>query len=508
MNAFCVPLFLFPVFAPQAKPDEKLTSESHLKADYEARLNDILGKGITPEKNAVVLLWKAFGPTPEGGNGMPAEFFKRLGIPEPPKQGDYFVGMYRYLADHLKLDRDDHDPINDQQGWATKQPWAAKDYPQVAAWLKLNEKPLVVVVEASKRPDYYNPLVSRKTEKDPGALIGVLLPGVQKCRELGAALCARAMLKVEEGKYDEAWQDLLAAHRLGRLVARGGTLIEALVGIAVDTVASNAELAYLERAKLSSKQILDRLKDLRELPLMPSMADKIDTGERHMYLDSLQLIRRGGVGQLEGLADGKGRKPTPEELQALAMIDWEPAIKTGNKFYDRMAAAIRLKDRAEREKAFDKIEADLKTLKRDAANQARIIGDVLRGKDPGKDIGKAIGDILICLLMPAIQKVQSSRDRSEQIERNLHIAFAMAAYHRDTGRYPAKLDDLAPKYLATVPDDIFTGKPLTYKPTEKGYLFYSVGQNGKDEGGQWHDDDPPGDDPRVRMPLPPLKKNK
>ncbi len=168
----------------------------------------------------------------------------------------------------------------------------------------------------------------------------------------------------------------------------------------------------------------------------------------------------------------------------------------------------RIKDRAARETAFDKLEEDLKALKKDAVNQAGILADVAAGKDPGKQVSKAIGDILLSLLMPAFQKVQSARDRAEQIERNLHIAFALAAYRADTGRYPAKLDDLAPKYLATVPADIFNGKPLIYKPTEKGYLFYSVGANGKDEEGRWYDDDPPGDDPRVRMPLPPLKKDK
>ena len=57
-----------------------------------------------------------------------------------------------------------------------------------------------------------------------------------------------------------------------------------------------------------------------------------------------------------------------------------------------------------------------------------------------------------------------------------------------------------------MPGDLFSGKPLIYKPEGKGYLFYSVGANGLDEGGRWYDDDPRGDDPRVRMPLPPLKK--
>ena len=53
--------------------------------DYEAALNERLGKGITPEKNANVLIWQALGPKPEGGRGMPPEFFKQLGSAAPPE---------------------------------------------------------------------------------------------------------------------------------------------------------------------------------------------------------------------------------------------------------------------------------------------------------------------------------------------------------------------------------------------------------------------------------------
>ena len=56
------------------------------------------------------------------------------------------------------------------------------------------------------------------------------------------------------------------------------------------------------------------------------------------------------------------------------------------------------------------------------------------------------------------------------------------------------------------PGDLFSGQALIYKPAEKGYLFYSVGVNGKDDEGRWYNDKPSGDDPGVRMPLPPLKK--
>ncbi len=247
------------------------------------------------------------------------------------------------------------------------------------------------------------------------------------------------------------------------------------------------------------------MKDLQALPPMPAMADKIDLLERFTFLDSLQLIRRNGVGALESLASGRGRKPTPEELKAMAKIDWEPALRSGNRWYDRLVAASRLKDRVSREKELDRIDTDLKALKKETPTPATLAKRVL-GKDPPDQlVGKVIGDVLVGQLLPATRKVESALDRAEQMQRNLHVAFALAGYHRDEGRYPAQLADLAPRYLPAVPSDLFSGKALVWRPNETGYLLYSVGVNGKDEEGRWIDDNPPGDDLCVRLPLPAIK---
>ncbi len=428
--------------------------------DYEAALNDRLGKGFTPDKNAVVLLWKALGPTPDGGKGMPAEFFKRLGMEEPPANGTYIIGLVAFLKDHLKLDRDEIDAGIAQLNSASLRPCTAKDYPHLAAWLKANEKPLEVAIEATKRPDYFSPLVARRSEKGPGMLMAVLLTGAQKCREIASSLAIRAMLRVEAGQFNEAWQDLLACHRLGRLVGRGGPQLGALdPGCAIDQMARQADLAYLERANLTARQVQDRLKDVNNLPSIPPLVEHLQF-ERFLYLDALQTIRRGDK---------------EEEQRALGKVDWEPALRNGNRWYDRMAVALRLKDRGERNAELDKIEADLKTLKKEATD-LHDLEKHLFGKDsPDKTIGKSIGDSLITVTLPAVGKVMNSCERVEQTQRNLQVAFALAAYHSDNGRYPTKLDDLTPKYLAAVPSDLFSGKALIYRPSEKGYLFYSVG---------------------------------
>jgi hypothetical protein len=471
--------------------------------DYEIALNAELSKGIKPEKNAAAALVLVLGPAPEGGDGLPDAYFKWLDIPIPPKDGDYFIGEGAYVHDKLGLSGEQIEALYELQSRLTQRPWVPKDCPPLAEWLKANEKQLALVIEAVKRPQYFNPLASRRKEGESSDLIGTLLPTVQKCRELSSALTLRAMRHIQEKKFDEAWQDILACHRLGRLVGQGATLIEGLVGYAICQVASNATLAYLAYADLTSKQAMEQLKELQALPPLPQMADKIDICERMMGLDAVQMIRRKGGAGFGAFFDAS-RPLHDEELKALKVVDWTPLMQTMNKWYDRTSAAMRLKDRAAREKEFDKIDEELRVLMKDGSPEN--LKKLLQEKDAGKVIGKAFGHVLLGLLSPSVRKVQQANDRLSQVTHNLHVAFAMTAYRKDNGHNPANLADLAPKYLASVPDDLFSGKPLIYKPSEKGYLFYSVGPNGKDDGGHWYDDDPPGDDPRVKMPLPELKK--
>jgi hypothetical protein len=476
--------------------------DKHGYVDYVAALNERLRKDITPENNANVLIWQALGPRPEGGRPMPPEYFQWLGIESPPEQGDYLVSWQNYLKEHLKSDAGiDRNAFNDRLARAAQWPWTAKEEPELADWLHQSEKPLALVKEATGRPDYYNPLVPRRTDDWSPGLIAALLPSAQRCREVAAALTCRAMLRVTEGKVDEAWQDLLACHRLGRLVARGGGLIEFLAGIAIDAVASKADLAFLDHAKLESKQVLVCLEDLRKLPPMPAVADKMDSAERFMLLDTMMLTARHGLSFLENLAGENSAPPKGNSFKGKLFtrsIDWDPAYRIANSWYDRCVTGLRLTDRTARLQEMAAFRQDLMLLKQQVASTG-VIEKAFMGP---KERGEMIGNVLITLMLPAYDKVQGAADRCEQGQRNLHLAFALAAYHRDHGRYPAELDELAPKYLEKVPDDLFSSEPLIYRLEDKGYLLYSVGPNGTDEGGRGYDDAPRGDDLGVRMPVP------
>jgi hypothetical protein len=472
--------------------------------DYAAALNERLSQGVTPANNANVLIWKAIGPRPEGAP-MPAEFYKWLGIDEPPEKGDYFIGLEEYLKEHLKIDDPEKaEEIRNQQTRSTQDPWTAQQHPHVAGWLKVNEKPMALVIEATRRSHFFSPLVTEKTDKGRGPLMGALVSGAQKCRELAAALAARAMFRVSAGHHDQAWQDLLACHRLSRLVGRGGSLIEGLVGLATEHVATIADVALLAHADFSAEQIKDRLRDLQQLPPMPLMADKLELGERLVFLDTIKFVEQGGIDALVRLSGGNPSKaPGPIAQRYLESIHWDDALREANRWYDRLAAAMRIKDHQARRKELDELVVEIKTLKAKSVEAPALIRMAL-GTPQAK--GKALGDVLIALLTPAFVKVQEASDRREQVQQNLHLAFASAAYRRDHGRYPETLEALAPRYLPRIPLDLFSGKALTYRPAADGYLLYSVGINGQDDEGRSYDDDPAGDDLSVRIPLPPLRQ--
>src|SRR5262245_38530779 len=140
------------------------------------------------------------------------------------------------------------------------------------------------------------------------------------------------MLHLGEGRHDDAWQDLIACHRLGRLVGKGGTLVQSLVGIALDQIASDAEVVYLAHARPTAVQLQARMRDLRALPPLPRIADTIDLGERFMYLDCVRLVATGGPEVLQGFANGvrPKKKLDAGAKAALEDIDWALTLKEGN----------------------------------------------------------------------------------------------------------------------------------------------------------------------------------
>jgi hypothetical protein len=75
--------------------------------------------------------------------------------------------------------------------------------------------------------------------------------------------------------------------------------------------------------------------------------------------------------------------------------------------------------------------------------------------------------------------------RSQTLVNEGQIACALERYRLAHGEYPETLEVLAPQFIERLPHDIINGQPLKYRRMEgRGFLLYSVGWNGIDDGGR------------------------
>ena len=74
---------------------------------------------------------------------------------------------------------------------------------------------------------------------------------------------------------------------------------------------------------------------------------------------------------------------------------------------------------------------------------------------------------------------------NDALLRTTAAALAAERFRIDNGRWPDSLDQLVPKYISAVPRDPFVDAPLKFKKIPEGLFIYSVGYDGKDDGGKF-----------------------
>jgi hypothetical protein len=514
--------------------------------DYVAAVNSAYGKDVTPDNNAAVLLFQAVGPK-KVAPATRAELFKLLGMPNLPDDGPYLVSfdtfVKRWEVDHaeaaqkllgdLNADRaakskaaadrlaaakrdlwehDDEavppngatrddkvdlvrqleenpdlrleplsllDLANEQFDKAVATPWSADEFPIVADWLHANDAPLKLVVEASRRPKYFEPWVSI-----PGQpmISGILFPLPEGTHEAAQALAARAMLRAQKSQNDEAWQDLLVCHRLARLIGQGPAMVNSFVEAGVEAIAVQGDQALANQGALTADQAWRYLAELAGLPLLSPISSKIDLAERFLCLDSMVQFANGG--NLGGAMTAAGKKPAglgilKQGFQNL-VIDWDESLRTVNRWYDRLVAASNLPSARQRTREMNALKDEIEATVIDFnASRLKLLWAGRAGR------GEQSANIFLALLTPAVAMVSEAMDRVGTTRQITEVVFALAAYRADQGKYPDKLADLTPQYVKALPKDLFGEADLIYRlQDDGGYLLYSVGPNGLDNGGR------------------------
>jgi hypothetical protein len=80
-------------------------------------------------------------------------------------------------------------------------------------------------------------------------------------------------------------------------------------------------------------------------------------------------------------------------------------------------------------------------------------------------------------------KARTKHDNLVARRRLIMTELAIRCYVAAGNQPPRNLAQLVPDYLKSVPQDPFTGKPLTYRAQETNWVLYSVGPDRVDSGG-------------------------
>jgi hypothetical protein len=459
--------------------------------DFLAAVNRELGKGVRPEENAVIPYLKAMGPC-DGNQEIVDLVLKELGQPAWQPGGLDFQSLNE-ARQRLRPEGTPPDvpsPLSAQEELASGRPWTDAECPDLLRVLRENEAELAVLTEAYRRPKWYRPLVRRQPDDN---LIAILLPDVQEARDVTRQLRFRANWHLGHGRLEPALEDILTMHRQGRhLMTSGATLIESLVGIAIDAIAGQTGNGWATHPDQTPELLAKYRTTLLTLPPLDNMARQIDLGERSMGLDIVQSMARGKgpklselTGSVVELGDDETAQPlfNGEQLLQLLIgssVDWNAAMTTMNRSYDEIVELVKIESRAERDAVYDRFEARLITSRQEAGSLAGVARNLFSSN---RRRGENFAEMLSGLLFPAVAQTAEAVDRTHMRRQALFTLLAAKEYQLRHEAYPESLEQLVPEYLAAIPLDRYTTKPLRYVTDGSTLKVYSLGPNGRDDGG-------------------------
>lgn len=275
-------------------------------------------------------------------------------------------------------------------------------------------------------------------------------PYLPKTRALARLLRAEAEVRAAAGDYIGAFTSGLDTVEMGQDMARGGGLIHGLVMIAENAIGASPMENALEKLDAAScqKMIVRYQKILGARPTFATILHS----ERNALLRSLLSLDKGRPVSILHATDERN--------------DEERGI------LERLLGGVfgKLAFRWLRDDALREIEVYFAHGEQQADLPPCAQTPLPEPKNP------------ICkILMPVFTEAGLRFARMDTINRIMLSALAIRQYRLEHGKLPATLADLPLDARFTA--DPYSGKPLLYKPEGTSYLLYSVGRDGRDDGG-------------------------
>jgi hypothetical protein len=300
--------------------------------------------------------------------------------------------------------------------------------------------------------------------------MAIRLPHLSTLRGLGNVVLLRATARLEAGRAAEALADLKLLLRLADSVQDEPILISLLVRARLIGDAVKGIREGLARHAWTDGQLADLEHRLDSLDFLKDYG-AIMRAERAWTVATMEYIRRGpGADEIMRSLEME-ESPVTVVLFRLMPSGW---------YYQNMTTIARLHQRCT-------IPAADAKARRVLPHKLAELDDYFRemGGTPTKRFLAIPSNLFAGLLMPAIMRVALKAAQGQTWVDQARIACALERHRLTNGQFPDALEALVPRFLDNLPHDLVTGGLPKYRRTaDGGYLLYSVGWNGKDDGGQ------------------------
>lgn len=284
-----------------------------------------------------------------------------------------------------------------------------------------------------------------------------LYPDGAKIRGLGRLLALQAQVKLKQGDWTGAMTCDLDAIQLGEEIPHGGTLIPMLIGIACQ--ANGRRHAWDIVNHLNSVQAQAAIRRLEQI--------RADHVSLNIILQEEKWVEQAGLLEL------MRNRNWPNNLYDVSHVEY---------IIDVPPWRARLLP----------IQIQMIGKRRIMANYTRFMNQTITKERHPFVVAAHLPDpplpndpVNQLTLSPSLGDCHLRELNAHTQNALLLTMIALHAYQLDHGAYPNTLSALVPHYLKAIPNDPFAlSSPLRYKQLGSSYLLYSIGPDGKDDGGR------------------------
>lgn len=285
------------------------------------------------------------------------------------------------------------------------------------------------------------------------------LPWLSSRRQLARLLLADAIAAYDGGEMDRAFGSLADAYAMSTRVAQGGALIDLLVGHAIFTMCQRTQALFLQIGAADADTLAAHARRLHEIASEQSSLRLALIREGKAWLSFMDQIAAPA-------ADGQGA----------ALVNEDPSLPAtpapaGLSREDLTNIRAWMEDRLARLAA--------------AADEPAVATHIHRLLERTPNDLRSRNDPLAEALMPALTKVYDGHLSQREGWVTAELLPALEAFRKRDGSLPGSISGLTPSILPALPTEPWTGEPPLYRlAADGGFLIYSPGFDGIDDGGE------------------------